>query len=348
VPVEWPIAAPGPDGGAVPARVAGSRRLPCVRADFFLDPAARLTEQERALMTSMLGDLVSTLSDEFASHLAGAEPANDEGERLVDRLWASGLLDLPELVALLLRRAEEERIAAGLRAGAPVRKPRLLQSLVSDDNAEVAAAAMALILAKGRRRDRFDGPRLTFDDVSAETAVALANAVAAARRADLAKRFDSAQADERLTEAVRALLAGHDEGNRLEARLFELVHALDQASRLDETLIRSALDEGEAALLAEALALKSGISFESAWDHLTGAAGKLAMLLRMSGVSRPLAGEVLACLAEAIGSDAEAEIEAFDGLSDEDVEISRKWLRLDSGYRAAVADLASGDGQRSL
>ena len=231
VPIEWPIAAPGREGEAGSARVAGSPRLSCVRADFFLDPAARLTEQERALMTTMLSDLVATLADEFASHLADSQPANDRGDGLMDRLWSAGLLDLPELVALLLRRAEEERIAAGLRAGSPGRKPRLLQSLVSDEDPEIAAAAMALILAKGRRRDRFDGPRLTFDDVSAETAVALANAIAAARRMDLAKRFDSAQADETLTDAVRALLSGHDEGNRLEARLFELAHALGQAGR---------------------------------------------------------------------------------------------------------------------
>ncbi len=348
MPVEWPIDAPGGDGGPVPARVVGSRRLPCVRADFFLDPSARLTEQERALMTSMLGDLVATLGDELASHLADAEPANDEGEALVDRLWSAGLLDLPDLVALLLRRAEEERIAAGLRAAAPARRPRMLQSLVSDEDADVAAAAMALILAKGRRRDRFDGPRLTFDDVSAETAVALANAVAAARRAGFAKRFGPADSDERLTGAVRSLLAGHDEGNRLEARLFELAHALDQAARLDEALIRSALEEAEAFLLAEGLALKAGISFESAWDHLTGGTGRLALLLRMSGISRPLAGEILARIAEVAGTDPETEIASFDGLSEEAVESARKWLRLDSVYRSAVTDLASGNGQRSL
>ena len=207
---------------------------------------------------------------------------------------------------------------------------------------------MALILAKGRRRDRFDGPRLTFDDVSAETAVALANAIAAARRMDLAKRFDSAQADETLTDAVRALLSGHDEGNRLEARLFELAHALGQAGRLDEALIRQLLEEAEAGLLAEVLALKGGVSFESAWDHLTGGAGKLALLLRMSGVSRSLAGEVLACVAEVVGSDPETEIDAFDSLSEEQVDSARKWLRLDSGYRSAVADLDSGNGQRPI
>src|SRR5688572_26487466 len=107
VPVEWPIGAPAAGGWAIPARAAGGRRLPTVRVDFFLDSAARLTEQERALMTAMLADLVATMADEFTTILADAEPANDEGNQLLDQLWESGLLDIPELIALLLRRAEE-------------------------------------------------------------------------------------------------------------------------------------------------------------------------------------------------------------------------------------------------
>jgi len=347
VPVEWPIA-PARDGGPVTARPAGSGRLSCARIDFFLDSRKRLTEQERALMTAMYADLVASLADEFIVLLADAEPANDDGERLFDRLWDSGLLDIPSVVRLLLRRAEEERISAGIHSGRQSGKTRLLQSLVSDEDPDLSAAAMALILARGRRRDRFDGSRLNFDDLPAEAADALVNAIAAALRADLARRFDPAGADERLSAAARALLARHDEGNRLEARIFDLVHAADRAGRLDEARIRSALAEGEAAFLAEALARRSGIGFEAAWDHLTGAFGKLALLLRMSRIPRDMAGEIIGSLAEVIGSDAEAEISAYDDLTDDRVESARQWLRLDPFYRSAVESLGSDDGQRAL
>lgn len=346
VPIEWPIAAADEGGRPVAARVAGRSRLPTARADFFLDPRARLTEQERALMTAMLADLVHSLADEFRAMLAGSEPANDEGDRLFDLLWRAGLLDLPDLVRLLLRRAEEERMSAGIRAGRGGARLRFVQSLVSDEDSEVSAAAMALILARGRRRDRFDGPRLVFDDISAETAAALVHAIAAALRLDLVKRFDPGDADDRLGQAARTVLSRHDEGNRLEARLFELVHALDAAGRLDEGFVRSALEEGEIALLAEALGRRSGIGFDCAWDHLAGGPGGLALLLRMSGVSRPLAGAVIARLAEVSGTDPETEIGAFDSLGDEDVESGRKWLRLDSGYRGAIETL--GNGQRPV
>ncbi|MFP5329509.1 MAG: DUF2336 domain-containing protein [Alphaproteobacteria bacterium] len=328
----------------MPARAAGDARLRTVRADFFLDPRERLTEQERALMTAMLGDLVSMLADEFVSMMADSEAANDEGESLVDRLWAAGLLDMPELVQLLLHRAEEERLVAAVRAGRPAAKARLLQSLVSDPDSDVSAAAMALILARGRRRDRFDRPRIAFDDLPAETAVALVSAIAAALRTDLAVRFGERSADERLSEAARELLAGHDEGNRLDARTFALVHALDKAGRLDDALLRSALVEAEIALLCETLARRAGIGFDASWTHLSGGPGKLALLLRLAGLRRDLAGELVATLAEIVGSDAESEIQAFDSLTDCEIEDSRSWLRLNPVYRDAIGALGGGHG----
>ncbi len=344
MPVEWPIAAPANDGGAVPPRVAGSGRLPTARVDFFLDPRARLTEQERSLMTAMLFDLVAMVEDEFTSLLGDLEPANDEGEALADRLWAAGLLDIADLIRMLLHRAEEEKVAAGIRAGRLAGKMRLLQSLVSDSDPGVSAAAMALILARARRRDRFDGPRVIFDDLGAETAVALVSATAAALRSGLSRRLDEAEADERLSAAAQALLSRHDEGKRLGAKLFDLVHSLERSGKLDDTLLRSALAEGEIALLAEAFARRGGIDFDCAWDLLTGGGDKLALLLRLAGLPRDLAGEVMAASADLVGSDAESEIQAFDSLGDEEVESRRKWLRLSPAYRDAIGALGPRNG----
>lgn len=348
VPIEWPIAAPVADGGVVPARAAGSSRLPTARVDFFLDPRARLTEQERSLMTAMLTDLVDGLADEFTALLADSGPANDEGERLIDRLWTAGLLDIPDLIRLLLHRAEEERLAAGIRAGRPAGKMRFLQSLVSDENGDVSAAAMAMILARGRRRDRFDGPRLAFDDLPAEAAVALVSAIAAALRTGLVERMPAADADEHLSNAARALLARHDEGNRLDAKTFGLVHALERAGRIDDAFMRSAVAEAEIALLTEALVRRAGISFDCGWGHLTGGDGRLALLLRLAGLDRELAGEIIAATADVVGTSAESEIRAFDALSDEEVDSARKWLRLNASYRDAIQSLRAGHGKRAL
>lgn len=347
VPVEWPIAAAPEEGGRNPARATGRGRMPAVRTDFFLDSSSRLTEQERSLMTAMLTDLVAALADELNALLGDVRPANDDSDRLFDRLWRAGLLDIADLVSLLLRRAEEERLSSGIRAGRSVTRPRFLQSLVSDDDAEVSAAAMALILARGRRRDRFDGPRLAFDDLPADVAVVLVNAIAAALREELRHKMDRA-VDEQFAAAAQSLVATHDEGNRLEVRLFELVHALDRCGRVDEGLLHAALADGEVALLAEALARRASISFGSAWGLFTGPAGDLALLLRMAGVSRDFAGELLAGAADVLRCDAEKEIRAFDELTDEKAAAERNWLRLDADYRGAVDQLSAGDGQRSV
>ena len=105
MPEEWPLAAPAADRPVESARTRGSRRLASVRRDFFLDPAHRLTEQERALMTAMLHDLVSTAAGEVLAALpAYAGQAPDPAD-LALRLSRAGLLDREALVSLLLRRA---------------------------------------------------------------------------------------------------------------------------------------------------------------------------------------------------------------------------------------------------
>src|SRR5690348_11859740 len=117
-PEEWPIAALQAERNA-PARSAGRDRLSTVRTDFFLPANERLAEQERALMTAMLQCLVA----DIAADLRAAVPldllaANEDGPDLVDMLLRAGLLDSAELIALLLRRADEERIASAARARA--------------------------------------------------------------------------------------------------------------------------------------------------------------------------------------------------------------------------------------
>ena len=127
MPEEWPIAAPAADENA-PARPAGRDRLATVRADFFLDPAKRLTEQERALMTAMLhclvGDVADALRAALPSGWAGRQRRRQSrADRGADA--RRGLLDEPGLMALLLRRADEERIAtAATRAQRAPRSAR--------------------------------------------------------------------------------------------------------------------------------------------------------------------------------------------------------------------------------
>src|SRR3954447_724653 len=119
MPEEWPLGASAADQNA-PARRTGRDRLSTVRVDFFLTSAERLSEQERALMTAMLHCLVGDIADELRAAIpdgALTAAANDDGNlALLETLSAARRLDRPALVRLLLRRADEERIATAARA----------------------------------------------------------------------------------------------------------------------------------------------------------------------------------------------------------------------------------------
>src|SRR4051794_35820205 len=272
---EWPIAAAPAGTASAPARGAGRDRLFTVRADFFLDPAGRLTEQERALMTAMLHCLVGDIADELRAAMpagAASAAANDEGNlALLETLSAARLLDRAALVRLLLRRADEERIATAAKARSGRREARVLQGLVSHESGAISAAAMSLILARGRRRDRFGQCLLHFDDLPPHEAGELAQIVAAALRSDLQALHSAGDRDRLLGSAVDQLLERYDRANGIEELSAILVDLLEDEGQLTDELIVSAAMEGEMTFVAQALARRCGLGGEVATDELLSA-----------------------------------------------------------------------------
>src|SRR5947209_5507935 len=347
MPEEWPIAAPAADGNG-PARPAGRGRLATVRRDFFLDPAQRLTEQERALMTAMLHCLISDVADAVRAALpSGRIAANDEGDAaLVEALTASGLVDEPGLMALLLRRADEERIATAARARSGRREARVLQGLVSHDYGAVAAAAMALILGRGRRRDRFGQCLVAFDDLSAGAADALVHSVAAGLRRELAAARGAPGADLALAEASAQVLDDRDDERGIDALTGSLVHFLEEAGSLTDELVLAAANEGEITFVAEVLARRAGVPSDAVVDELlSGEAKPVMALLRAADGSRELAAGLLAGIGDLLGiDDAGAAITGFDSMTDAEFQAARAWLVTAPSYRSALERLGQGRG----
>jgi len=339
---EWPIgAAPGDDPHA-PPHSAGRDRLATVRADFFLSVGERLTEQERALMTAMLHCLVGDIADELRAALpSGIAAANDDRNlALVETLSAARLLDRAFLMRMLLRRADEERITTAAKARSGRRDARVLQGLVSHESGAISAAAMSLILARGRRRDRFGQCLLHFDDLPPDEAAALAQIVAAALRSGLLGKGPKDR-DSLLAAAVDDLLVRYDRANGIEDLTAVLVDLLEDESQLSDELVVSAAMEGEITFVAQALARRSGLAGEVATDELlSGSERRVMTLLRVAGVRRELAARLLAGIGDLLGvSDPGRAIATFDGMSTDEVESARNWLASDVGYRAAVARL---------
>jgi hypothetical protein len=347
MPEEWPIAASAADGNGA-ARPPRGGRLATVRRDFFLNPRERLTEQERALMTAMLQCLVSDIADAIRAALpSGRIAANDEGDAaLVEALTASGLLDEPGLMALLLRRADEERIATAARARSGRREARVLQGLVSHDYGAVAAAAMALILARGRRRDRFGQCLVAFDDLPEVSAEHLANAIAAGLRHDLAAARGPSVADAELAEASDIVLGGHDSERGIESLTAALVHFLDEGGGLTDDLILAAANEGEIGFVAEFLARRAGIPIDSTMDELlSGDPTRLMALFRVAGASRQLSAGLLGGIGDLLGiTEAGEAIALFDRMSEDEVRAVRSWLGTAPTYRTALDRLGGKRG----
>ena len=347
MPEEWPIAASAADRNA-PARKAGRGRLATVRADFFLDSAERLTEQERALMTAMLHCLVGDIADELRAALPpGWTAANDEDNAsLVRQLTAARLLDQAGLMILLLRRADEERIGSAARARSGRREARVLQGLVSHENGAVSAAAMGLILARGRRRDRFGQCLVDFDDLPIETAEALVHSIAAALRHEIAATRGGAAADGALSTASAHLLARHDDSRGVDELIAMLVDLLEESGEATDELILAAGQEGEAAFVAQVLARRAGITGALALDELlSGDAQRVMALFRVAGFSRELSAGLLAGVGDLLGiADPGAAIGTFDSMSGEQVNAAATWLTTSSDYRAALDMLGSSRG----
>ena len=299
-------------------------------------------------MTAMLHCLVADIAAALRAALAnGRVAANDDADAsLIAELNSAGLLDEPELMALLLRRADEERIATAARARGGRREARVLQGLVSHDYGAVAAAAMALILGRGRRRDRFGQCLVAFDDLSAASADATVNAITAGLRRELGAAGGVAAADLELAHAAEQVLDSRDEERGIDALTAALVHFLDEAGGITDELLLGAASEGEVAFVAEVLARRAGVPAGSALDELlSGDAPHVMALLRAANVSRAVAAGLLASIGDLLGiDDSAAAIDLFDGMSDAQAAAERSWLMTTSAYRAALERLGQGRG----
>ena len=335
-PEEWPIAAETADDN-VPARLAGRGRLATIRTDFFLDPPKRLTEQERALMTAMLHNLVGDVADAIRASLPPARSAanDDRNAALIATLTESGLLDEAGLMALLLRRADEERIAIAARARSGRREARSIQGLVSHDDGSVAAAAMAVILGRGRRRDRFGQCLVAFDDLSEASAQALVYAIAAVMGSELSK--PGADTESMLSEAADWVFSQRESGRGIGALTAALVKALDEAGSLNDELVLAIANEGEVGFVAELVARRVGTSASAALDELlSGDPANVMPMFRAAGFSRELAAGLLAGTGDLLGLDASAAITAFDTMTEVEAREHSSWLAMSPVYRAAL------------
>lgn len=333
-------------GGAAQLLASARERLSVALTDLALPSALRLTEWQRTIVSKLLAGLIRSTEDELRAELSRHFTA--KGSEAVHAALSSAHVPIASLVIerseaqcdaalidALIRRAEEERLhkAAAAENG-------LLIELAGDLQEEIAGEAMALLIAQGARRDRFQEPVITRAELGAELQHGLLWLVAAALRRYLTSqhRIDPGAADAAIGVAAGRLLASHDEGRTVDAMASRLVRRLNQAGRLDDRFIARTLVDGGLSLFLAALAARTGLDQDSVWEIISAPAGRgRPLLLRAAGIGRSEAGAILLALNE---EEAEAQLDLYDSTKAAEAEAMLSLWQADPAYRHAIARLA--------
>ncbi len=337
-------------------------RVDRAASDLFHQAGEALSDQHRAQIGALMRALIGAIEDDLRIRLAIAledEPGDLAamlGSPLhpiaLPLLEATRLLREPDLVAVMLRRVDEHRLALMLGRDSPYHVADLAQRLLDLGDDAVAEATMALLVAESRRYDQFGDPALARTDLPPAPHRKLLWAVAAALRHHLVDDHGLAEgrADLLLAEAVRALLAEHDDADTLEGRAEALATLLAARDLIDDRLLADALEEGWLALFTAAVAQRAGIDATGVWSMITDPAGMMqGTVLRAIDCGRDAAVTMLWRIGSAEGADEEAIVaraDAFDALARREAAEAVLIWRLDPNYRRAVLEIGEGGSTR--
>lgn len=335
---------------------AARERLAVAAADLFLPDGLRLTEWHRSSMSALLVRLVRSIEDELRARLALSFPESTHPELnaaltashveiALPILLQSRALRDPDLVGLLLRRSEEHRLYRAMNGPAAV-PDAILRELVQDPDALLAEAAMAVLVGRSRRLDRFQEPTIASPELPAEIEHRLVWTIAAALRSYLREHHAvlPSDTDSALAEAAAGCLATHDESESLESRCLMLVRHLERLDRLSNAFIVRSLEGGLPLLLA-AIASRCGLAPDAAWEILSDPEDRGGvLLLRAAGLAHGDAGTILFALSGMVGVNDEEELagrlDLFDAVDEAEARGALGIWRIDPAYRAAIANVA--------
>jgi uncharacterized protein (DUF2336 family) len=178
---------------AVRALDGADSRVDRAANDLFEYPGAGLSDQHRAQITQLLRALIGAIEDELRIRIGQALPSDATPELIaalgsaqvpiaLPLLERTRLLREADLIAAMLRRVDEHRLALVLGRNSPYHVADLAQRLLDHGDDDVTEAVMALLIAESRRYDQFGDPALARTDLPPGPHRRLLWAVAAALR----------------------------------------------------------------------------------------------------------------------------------------------------------------------
>lgn len=378
MPLDRPIDVQALLGLAAGRSGAARAQLANAVTDLFLPAAQRLTDQQRALMTDVLGRLLGTVEMEVRRHLVEAlsrspasQPdlearlASDSIEVARPILERSSVVRNPALMDIVIQCAEEHRMAIALREtvsppltealaerGFKGSEDDVLEGLIRTEDPVLSRRAMELLVAESKRNGQFQQPLLTQNDLPADLAHEVYWWVAAALRRHILKNFviDQAVLDPMLERAAKRAMVEYDDTQSVQSRALQLARRLNELGELTDGFLLRTLRQGRLSLFTAAFAARAKIAFNTVWRIVTDPASEsFIVLAKAVDVSRDATASLVIVLGE-LGNAASARppsavAEILRLHDDLDVAAARRVLQywqLDAGLRQAIDDL-NGD-----
>jgi len=378
LPLDRPIDVQALLGLAAGRSGAARAQLANAVTDLFLPAAQRLTDQQRALMTDVLGRLLGTVEMEVRRHLVEAlsrspasQPdlearlASDSIEVARPILERSSVVRNPALMDIVIQCAEEHRMAIALREtvsppltealaerGFKGSEDDVLEGLIRTEDPVLSRRAMELLVAESKRNGQFQQPLLTQNDLPVDLAHEVYWWVAAALRRHILKTFviDQAVLDPMLERAVKRAVVEYDDTQSVQSRALQLARRLNELGELTDGFLLRTLRQGRLSLFTAAFAARAKIAFNTVWRIVTDPASEsFIVLAKAVDVSRDATASLVIVLGE-LGNAARARppsavAEILRLHDDLDVAAARRVLQywqLDAGLRQAIDDLNEG------
>tara|TARA_R110000782_G_scaffold13999_23_gene41796 strand:+ start:14624 stop:15766 length:1143 start_codon:yes stop_codon:yes gene_type:complete len=378
LPLDRPIDVQALLGLAAGRSGAARAQLANAVTDLFLPAAQRLTDQQRALMTDVLGRLLGTVEMEVRRHLAEALSRSPASQPDLEARLASDSIEVarpilersrvvrnPALMDIVIQCAEEHRMAIALREtvsppltealaerGLKGSEDDVLEGLIRTEDPVLSRRAMELLVAESKRNGQFQQPLLTQNDLPADLAHEVYWWVAAALRRHILKNFviDQAVLDPMLERAAKRAMVEYDDTQSVQSRALQLARRLNELGELTDGFLLRTLRQGRLSLFTAAFAARAKIAFNTVWRIVTDPASEsFIVLAKAVDVSRDATASLVIVLGD-LGNAASARppsaVAEVLRLHDElDVASARRVLnywQLDVGLRQAIDDLNEG------
>lgn len=279
--------------------------------DMFLSDTGRLSDHERALMSDILGKLISQVEKdvrkELAENIARAPVdlpevvkllASDDIEIARPLLESSKLLQDPDLIEIIRMRTDEHRMAITLReelseqlsdALVEYGDTDVVESLLNNHDADISKRAMEYLVVESRRVDRFQEPLVSRSDLPSDLAYRMYWWVSAALRKKIIQNFDidPMLLEENVKRSTLAVMA--DTGGEVNAyvKAQRLVRRMHENRELTPQFITSAFKQQRVAVFVAGLAQLGNIDFQTAWRVFADKGGEsFAVLCRAIDMDR--------------------------------------------------------------